>query len=237
VPSLTSLRYDPVPFLRRAWNATLDLVFPPACGICGAEGSFLCRTCETKLRPALPPRCPRCWRTGGGLCRACEHTSLDGARALYVFEAGARALVYQLKYHFRYALAEPMGEHLALYLEREPLPVDLVVPVPLHRRRQRWRGFNQAELLGRVVAARTGLDLDQRLLRRRRSTIPQISQNGRQREENVRDAFICQQGVEGRHVLLVDDVLTTGATIRECARTLRRAGAASVWALTFARED
>lgn len=225
----------------RIWGVALDLAFPPSCGVCGAEGTFLCTGCEAGLPRALPPRCPRCWSASGlGLCTDCARapSALSGARAVYCFEGGARKLVLDLKYRSLYALAEPMGELLALYLLQHPMEVDLVVPVPLHRRRQRLRGFNQAEALGRVVGRRLELPLDGGALRRRRNTPQQIRIEGRApREANVRDAFVCVRPVAGRSVLLVDDVLTTGATVGECARILQQTGAKAIWALTFARAD
>lgn len=223
--------------LRRAWGATLDVLFPPSCGVCGTEGQFLCAACEADLERALPPRCSRCWRQSPGICPDCLRTQapLDGARSIFLFTGGAQKLVYRLKYESLHALAEPMGELLASYLEQNPLPVDLLAPVPLHRSRQRTRGFNQSELLGRVVARRSGLELDTGSLRRQRNTPQQTNTESRQeRERNIRGAFSCGPALEGRRVLLIDDVLTTGATLRECALALSQVGAASAWALTFA---
>ncbi|MGI8553871.1 MAG: ComF family protein [Dehalococcoidia bacterium] len=227
--------------LRTARDLLLDLLFPPRCGICGALGAFLCSACRLSLHEASPPRCPRCWRSGGKiLCPDCRQSPspLEGIRSVYCFEGGAQTLVYQLKYQRLHALAQPMGELLAVWLAGQPLPVDLLVPVPLHRRRQRMRGFNQSERLGRVIAERSGIELDSRTLRRRRNTPQQTRLADKlQREINVRGAFACQRRLEGRRVLLVDDVCTTGATLRECATSLHEAGALSVWALTFARAD
>lgn len=213
----------------------LDLIFPPLCGVCGSGGSFLCPACREKLPTASPPRCRRCWRlSADDVCSDCVASPLDGARAPFVLAGGARTLVHQLKYRSLHALAEPMGELLATDLTEHPLPIDLLVPVPLHPRRRRQRGFNQSELLVRVVAGRLGIELNVRSLRRQRNTRPQVqADDRRRREENVRGAFRCGDGVAGRQVLLIDDVLTTGATLRECAAALKAAGAASVWALTF----
>jgi len=217
----------------------LDLVFPPVCGVCGADGSFLCPACRRRLPEAAPPRCRRCWSPSTlGQCGDCAHSPLDGARAPYVFDGAARTLVHQLKFQALHALADPMGELLAVALLEYAVPVDVVVPVPLHGRRRRRRGFNQSELLARAVAGRCGLEIDARVLRRDRNTPPQLQVDDRaRREANVRDAFRCSDAIAGSRVLLVDDVLTTGATARECARTLKAAGAASVWVLTFCHAD
>ena len=128
---------------------------------------------------------------------------------------------------------------MAAYLKTEELPVDLVVPVPLFGRRQRLRGYNQSALLARELARLDGLPLAVRALSRRRDTPPQArSVDAETRRRNVAGAFAAdRRQVEGRRVLLVDDVMTTGATLDACAQALRQGGAASVWALTFARED
>jgi ComF family protein len=215
------------------------VLFPPSCGVCRAEGAFLCSPCRARLPVAAPPRCRRCWAiTAHPVCADCAHSPLDGVRAAYVFDAGARTLVHGLKYRSWHALAQPMGELLAASFAAEPLPADVVMPVPLHGRRRRRRGFNQSELLARVLARRVALELDVRTLVRVRNTPQQTQTDDRpRREENVRQAFRCRNELVGQRVLLIDDVLTTGATLRECARTLRQAGAGSVWALTFCHAD
>jgi ComF family protein len=224
--------------LARLRLQALDLLFPPMCGVCRAGGSFLCDACRRRLPEAAPPRCSRCWRQmpSPAICRDCARSPLDGAWAPFVFAADARTLVHALKYDSLHALAEPMAELLAASLvERtRPAGLDLVVPVPLHFRRRLPRGFNQSELLARGVAARAGIELDTRSLRRVRNTRSQLQAGDRAgRERNVRAAFRCGTDLRGRHVLLVDDVLTTGATLRECAATLKAAGAASVYGLAF----
>jgi len=225
--------------LQSTVTGALDLLFPPSCGVCGTGGSFLCLTCRARLPAADGPRCRRCWAiTARAVCGDCAHSPLDGARALYVFDGGARALVHELKYRSLHALAQPMAELLADSFLVEPFPADVVMPVPLHRRRRRQRGFNQSELLARVLARRAELELDVRTLQRTRDTPQQTQTDDRtRREQNVRAAFSCRTSLIGRRVLLIDDVWTTGATLRECARTLRQAGAASVWALTFCHVD
>ncbi len=225
--------------LGRLRTRALDLLFPPMCGVCGAGGSFLCDDCRKRLPGAAAPRCRRCWTPWRGLiCPDCAASPLDGAGTPFVFDGGARTLVHQLKYESLHALAEPMAELLADFLAAQSLPVDLVAPVPLHRRRRMRRGFNQSELLARGVAGRLGLDLDVRSLRRTRNTPPQLQADDRtRREQNMRGAFRCASALQGRSVLLVDDVLTTGATLRECAATLKAVGAARVYALAFCRTD
>jgi ComF family protein len=156
-----------------------------------------------------------------------------------VFQGGARELVHGLKYQHQSVLAEPMADLLFRFLEKEPLPADVVVPVPLYSRRQRVRGYNQSALLAGALARRAGLPLDDRALVRVRSTASQAKTgNADERRVNVSGAFECRgRQLAGKRVLLVDDVSTTGATLDACAQALLRGNAASVWALTFAHED
>ena len=225
-------------------RVTLDLVFPPRCALCGRHGLALCEECTGALPRADPPRCPRCWspkRSRWG-CRRCEEQplALEGLRSPYVFRQGARELVHALKYSHYFALASPMGELMAEYLQGANLPAEVLVPVPLHSRRQRVRGYNQSSRLAREVSMAVDLPLAAEALVRRRDTPPQArAAEAGARRGNVAGAFDCPPGaVAGRRVVLVDDVTTTGATLDACARALlTEGGASSVWALTFARED
>ncbi len=176
-----------------------------------------------------------------GICRKCEESppAFQGLRSPYVFEGGVRDLVHGLKYRQQSALADPMAGLLFDFVRREPLPTDVLVPVPLFGRRERMRGYNQSALLTRSLARRLGLGVDERTLVRARNTASQAqSGSAEERRVNVRDAFRCKDSrLAGKHVLLIDDVSTTGATLDACAKALAGGGAASVWALTFARED
>jgi len=232
------------PPLARLTQAFLDVLFPPRCVACGEQGTFLCRACVEAMPRALPPRCPLCWQPErrGEVCGRCAQArpAFAGARSLHLYQGPVREAVHALKYDHLSALARPMAAHMAAYLEAEALPVDMVVPVPLFGRRQRLRGYNQSALLAREVARLgRGLPLAEGGLARRRDTPPQArSVDAEARSRNVTGAFVGERRrVEGRRVLLVDDVMTTGATLDACAGALRQAGAASVWALTFARED
>jgi ComF family protein len=132
-----------------------------------------------------------------------------------------------------------MAQLMAPCVDGEAIEAEVVMAVPLYGRRQRLRGYNQSALLARELSRLCGLPLAERGLARRRNTPPQVrSAEAEERRRNVADAFVAdRRWVEGRRILLIDDVMTTGATLDACARALRQAGAASVWALTFARED
>ena len=227
----------------RVGRAALDLVFPPRCAVCGRGGGFLCEPCTEALPRALPPRCPLCWQLlrPPAACQDCggHRPAFAGVRAPFSFEGPARELVHALKYkHFR-ALAEPMALLMTRCLEEEPIPADTLVPVPLHPLRRRLRGYDQSALLARELGKLMGLPVVETALARRRATPPLARGLGAaERRDKVEGAFAVRgDGLSGRRVLLIDDVTTTGATLDACARALLDAEAASVWGLTFARED
>lgn len=218
----------------------LDALFPPRCLACdgGAwDGPLegLCRRCAETLPRVVRP-CARCGREAGvhaaaSPCPRCrdEPTDLDGVVAPLRYTGVARDLVLALKFGRRTPAARPLGALLADAVAAAGVPGDLVVPVPLSARRRRERGFDQADELARVVAARNGLERDARALARARHTAPQSGLSRARRGRNPRGAFRARrERVAGRCVLLVDDVVTTGATASSCARALRRAGALHV---------
>ena len=126
---------------------------------------------------------------------------------------------------------------LSAYLERNPYPVDALCPVPLHPRRERSRGFNQSELIARELGQLAGIPVDTNALRRTRNTPPQVSmESPAARHRNIADAFECPAGVQGRRYILIDDVVTTGSTMSDCAQSLKDAGALNVWGIAFARQ-
>lgn len=187
-----------------------------------------CRCCGTPLRI-------------DGLCGPCRQRRprFAYARAAARYEGLVREAIHALKFGGRRGLAGPLGDLLA-GLGPSALPgaaPDLLVPVPLHRRRERERGYNQALLLSRRLGLAWGVAVATDVLVRQGATIPQVDLDAPARRRNVRGAFAVArpEAILGRHVVLVDDVLTTGATAGECARSLSRAGAAVVGVLTVAR--
>jgi ComF family protein len=147
-----------------------------------------------------------------------------------------REAVHAFKYDGLQALADPLADLMAQYWKDHPLPARVLVPVPLHRARQRERGYNQAELLARGLGQRIGLPVDTTSLVRQRPTAPQVELDAVQRKQNVAGAFKVQDSsLSGQEVLLIDDVCTTAATLDACAIALREAGARSVRALTLTR--
>ena len=193
------------------------------------------------------PLCPWCglplatWVEEDHYCENCLRRKplYEWARAAYFYEGSVREAIHQLKFAGKSHLAGPLGELLAAATE-ECLPDshdDLVMPVPLHPRRLRERGFNQSLLLARQVASRLGAELDYLSLRRVRYTKPQTSLKGEERRKNVRKAFGCTDRslLKGGNVILIDDVTTTGNTLNDCARALKRAGAERVYGMALAR--
>jgi ComF family protein len=147
-----------------------------------------------------------------------------------------REAIHRLKYSRSRDLAIPMGEIMALYWQDVHLPADVIVPVPLHTRRLRERGYNQAALLSTELGKRVGLPVLENALIRIRDTSPQVDLSAEERKQNVRGAFHCPDDqLTDRSVLLVDDVYTTGATLESCSLALKRQGVRTVWALTLAR--
>lgn len=234
---------EPMPtksLLSRLTGPLLDLLLPPFCAVCEREGSFLCADCEGALPRLRQPYCNICSSPGSpGMCHWCAAGPLatDGIRAPYLMEGSVRELVYRLKYRNLRVLAPDLGRLLREYLVSHPIAADVIIPVPLHRRRQRERGYNQSELLARELGALTGVAVDKRALRRTRNAPPQVSIDGHEeRRQNVEGAFECTTSLDGTHVLLIDDVVTTGSTMSACASALKNAGASSVWGLVFARQ-
>ena len=233
----------------RPWiTAALDHVFPPLCPVCesllgAGRRDPLCGVCWEGLERITPPWCRCCGVPLGieGLCGACRdrRPRFAYARAALRYGDLAREAIHAFKFGGRRTLADPLGDLLAgLGLSALPgAAPDVLVPVPLHPRRARERGYNQALLLARRLERAWGVPVAADALRRAVVTQPQADLDAAARRRNVRNAFVVHRPelVAGRHVVLVDDVLTTGATAGECAKSLARAGAATVGVLTVAR--
>jgi len=188
------------------------------------------------------PLCPKCGRpqVSGILCPTCRQlqTEIDGIRSPYRFDEVIRKAIHQLKYHNLKAISSCLAELLADYLQSNPLPGETIVPVPLHPRRLRERGYNQSSLLARKLGKLTNLPVVENCLIRIKEAQPQVkAHNIEERRENVIDAFMCHnEKISGKQIILVDDVCTSGATLESCALALKSKDATSVWGLTLARE-
>ncbi|HWQ28749.1 MAG TPA: ComF family protein, partial [Dehalococcoidia bacterium] len=155
--------------LARLRDFALDFVFPPRCAACGGSGAFLHAACVDGMLPAAPPRCASCWDTSAAeRCAECARRppAFDGLRSLYVMTGGAREAVHALKYRGHTAAGRPMGELMAASARATPAEADLVTAVPLTGQRRRVRGYNQSEILARVIARALVLPFDAGALRR-----------------------------------------------------------------------
>ncbi|MBM3133402.1 MAG: ComF family protein [Chloroflexi bacterium] len=222
-------------------ESLLDLLFPRRCAGCGKEGDFLCAACSNTLAKLEAPVCARCGfpMKGRNTCPDCGGLALaiDGIRSPYLHEGLARDLVHSLKYNNLKALSRPVARLMAKYLESNPLPADSLMAVPIHSKRMRKRGYNQSELVTGELSRLAGLPRVSGALIRLRNTPSQVKLGAHERRANVAGAFVCRdRAVEGKRVLLIDDVCTTGATLNACAAALKEAGAVTVWGLTFSRE-
>lgn len=239
-----------LPLLRRAGGAMLDLLYPPHCTICRAatpSGEHLCAACRAQAPTLKGTLCSVCSTPFSGqisgpfVCSACVERKFAFTCAVsrYRSQGPVRELVHRLKYqnalHLRGVLVGWLREALDDPRLQSP-PCERLVPVPLHPTRQRERGFNQSHILAEGLSRQSGIPLFD-CLRRVRYTPSQTRLDRKERMENLRDAFQMRQNcpVRNLHLLLIDDVLTTGSTVDACARVLREAGAASVRVATVAR--
>jgi len=188
------------------------------------------------------PLCPRCGKPQASdiLCPACVRvqTEIDGIRSPYRFEETIRKAVHQLKYQNLKAVSFCLAGLLADYLQSDPLPGEIIVPVPLHPRRLRERGYNQSGLLARGLGKIMNLPVVENCLVRVKEAQPQVkTPNIEERRKNVIDAFMCRdEKLRGRQIILIDDVCTSGATLESCGIALKSKGVISIWGLTLARE-
>ena len=236
----------------------INFVYPPRCAACERRlpletARRVCLDCHAAIERLHDPLCMVCGvpvdpilEAGrGGWCRGCSASppSFTRARAITRYRADDEehapvpSMIRRHKYGRDQSLTHALAECLS-----EPIPLaendyDLVVAVPLHRARLRWRGFNQAALIGISIARRMGRPLDTGSLVRTRATPSQTAKDRQERHRNVRDAFLVRRParIANRRILLIDDVMTTGATVDECARALLAAGARRVDVLTLAR--
>ena len=238
-------------------NVLLNFVYPPSCPGCGVRmpvesSRCVCAACIASIDRIVEPFCSTCGEPlraasmdDSGKCLRCRASArrFRIARSIARYDPSAEAeagplgaIIRRHKYGLDQTLARALAECIGDSLPFQPGDQDLVVPVPLHRTRLRWRGFNQAALLGIELAQRLGCRFDAACMVRERATPPQTARDHGARRRNVRRAFRVtdRERVRDRNLLLVDDVMTTGATLNECARTLKEAGVEWVGALTFA---
>lgn len=245
-------------FLKKIKKFVLDVLFPVFCFSCGTEGEFLCAECRGKIL-FLYPACPVCknknkdGRPCEGACR--KKTNLTRLLSAVDYDD---PLINELIKSFKYGFVSEIGETLnsltVKFLELHQITAEnkkgetrffkkkpesfLLIPVPLHKKRKNWRGFNQAELLAELLGKKLGIEVRPDILARSKNTAPQAELETREKRfQNIAGAFEIKNpaGLRNKIAILIDDVSTTGATLEECAVVLKKAGAKQVCAITAAR--
>jgi len=231
-----------LPQLIKLKGVALNLLFPQFCVGCGRDGAFICLECVNKLPHIEPPVCLKCGIPiiENSFCDACANwaADIDGIRAPLRFEGIIRESVHQLKYQNLRAISATLAEMLREFLVVNPVSADLLIPVPLHPKRLRERGYNQSALLAQELSKSIGIPVDEKSLVRTRYSLPQArTKSVAERHLNVVGLFECSADtVRGKNILVLDDVTTSGATLNACATALKQAGAVAVRGLALAKE-
>jgi competence protein ComFC len=223
---------------RSLWNA-LDLLFPPVCGGCGKVGSRWCDECQKHVQILSGPVCEVCGlpQDKDGICNTCnaDRPHFRALRGWAVFEDPVRKALHSLKYRRDVALGDALNAHMLCYVKELNWPVDMVVPIPLGRRRYKERGYNQVGMIAKPMALALGIEFAPKALMRRKETRSQVGLSKQERQKNVLGAFQAAASVNGKNILVLDDVSTTGSTLSSSAEALLLSGAKDVYALTVAR--
>lgn len=231
-------------------KSILDILFPVACISCKRNGAWLCENCFFKIKKTTEQVCGVCERRitpDGRTCQECKKkSSLDGLLTCASYKQNSIArTVHFFKYRFIDDLHIPLGNLMASVMQKTDTPLpDLILPIPLHKRRLRWRGFNQSSLLARRLSEEllpgAIIRVEEDILIRNRYTTPQMGiKDYKHRQQNLNGAFLVSNDdlIKGKIILLVDDIATTGSTILECAKVLKNAGAKEVFAIVIARQE
>lgn len=240
---------------REVWKTFVDLIFPVNCRGCGKKlryddisSGFICLDCWKKIPIHRPPYCRRCGHPSGDLfhdkcpeCKKLKKVYFRFARGVSSYSGLLRETIHRFKYRYQTELGTPLSEMMKDYYlsSNDYGPIDRIIPVPLHPIRFREREFNQAEILARPLAEALKVPLDIKTLYRTRYNPPQITLDSKARFENVQGLFATSNPdmIRNQRILLIDDVMTTGATVNACARTLMEEGASEVYVLVLARGD
>jgi len=242
-------------------NFLLDTLFPISCLSCGQPDTWLCPSCLAKITTLTSQVCLYCEKITtpyGKICPRCRekhlernlNTPMDALICATGYNSGnISQLIHLYKYNFVADLHIPLGKILAISIIQNNLPLpDVIIPIPLHPRRLRWRGFNQAELLADYLSENLApglkIPVNAELLKRKSYTTPQMKiKNYKERQKNIKDAFGFRvrnkkdYSLRDKNILLIDDVATTGATLFECAKILKENGAKNVFGAVIARQE
>lgn len=237
-------------YFQKLNNFILNILFPIRCISCSKHGEWFCEKCFLQIKLPNEHVCGICEKMitpDGRTCQACKKkSSLDGLLtcASYKQDSISRA-VHFFKYRFINDLHVPLGNLMVNVMQKTDIPLpNLILPIPLHKRRLRWRGFNQSFLLAKKISEKllpgTTLQIDENILIRKKYTTPQMSiKDYKHRQQNLSGAFLVlnEKQIRNKIILLVDDIATTGSTILECSKVLKNAGAKEVFAIVIARQE
>ena len=219
----------------------LDWIFPPFCCNCCQIGYEICPQCFSQI-PVLTGKqtCSICGKViqSGSVCTDClqKRPAFDQLKAWAAYQGITQTIIKQIKYGRRIGLVPYLAQPLAKTIRGWGLKLDFLVPVPLGKQRRRNRGFNQSELIARAIAKMIDIPVRPNALARIRETRTQVGLAAEERKTNIKDAFQADPAIcKGKTILLIDDIATTGATLNECAKTIRQVGAENVYCFTVAR--
>jgi len=220
----------------------IDIIFPPTCAGCGKWGERYCPTCFSNTRTIGPNICQTCGeplrQLDGSICERCKTSDIffTAVRTWALFEDPLKIAIHNLKYQRNIGLGEVLAEPLAILLVGTEWNIDLITAVPLDHCRKKSRGYNQSEFLARPLSWLTKIPFNEKAIFRVRNTRPQVGLSREERKVNVDGAFNCQSKlVNGKSILIIDDVITTGSTLNACSKALIESGADYVFGLTLAR--
>lgn len=225
---------------RLLWQA-IDWIYPPRCAGCSTPGFRFCDTCVASVKVIDQEIvCPKCGvpQSTPEICPECRSftPAFTAVRSWGLYEGTLREAIHHLKYRSDLGVSEELAKPLSVLLKHLHWQVDLITPVPLSRRRKRSRGYNQASLIARWIAMSNGIPFQPAALVRSKDTISQVGLSGEERRKNVIGAFLASKEiVNGKSILVIDDVSTTGATMQACALSLEEGGAHQIYGLTLAR--
>jgi ComF family protein len=219
-------------------NIIQDYMLPPTCILCGSSGldsQDICQPCFNDLQKNIDCcyRCAEIFETANPTPQLCGHClskppAFDETYAPFVYQDTIRFLIANLKFNRHYKNARLLAYLLANYLEKTAERPEIIIPVPLHIQRYRERGFNQSTEIAKTLSKRLNIPIDNKSCIRKRNTPHQIDLPAKQRHKNIRNAFEVSQPIKAQHVAIVDDVMTTGSTVNELAKVLKKAGVSQI---------
>ena len=228
-------------YLKILIEKLLGLLYPAKCPFCGKIWSGICDDCREKYPMIQEPRCKKCGKPiqkeTEEYCYDCKKTEhyYEWGRSLWIHKAPVNEAIYAFKYKNRRCYGEVFARELAkVYGKRlKEQNVELIIPIPLHKSRRRERGYNQTEIIAKYLGDYTGIEVDHTSLVRNKKTSPQKRYSDKERKKNMKNAFALKKKIDAENVVLIDDIYTTGSTIDEAARILKKSGVSNVCFLTI----